>query len=80
MRKKKPLYGETILKIDSPTRSQIKKSLDHHFDEKRKIYLPEGYDQKCPGCGGELWKKGREEYFGEFFCQECVDKWKQGHK
>ena len=55
--------------------------MHRHREEQSKyrngLYLP-SLQKPCAGCGKEEFKP--ELYFGEIFCNQCVEKWKAGHK
>lgn len=65
-----------ILDIDSPTRSQLKRSLDYH--RHGSILLPVTIFI-CGGCGKPEETKKAEKYFGDNFCAGCVERWKAGY-
>lgn len=70
-----------LLDIDNPTRKQIKKTLDHFFHQESGLILPNSsqYHGFCAGgCRRELYKLKTEEYFGQIFCSDCVERMKNG--
>ena len=68
-----------ILDIDSPNHNQLKRAIDQSFRSKGMLYLPNNtFD--CQGCGKPTNFKNAVEYFGQCFCEDCVDKWRHGHK
>lgn len=78
---KKRVGSETrdILKIDNPNIKQIKAASDHYFENRGGLILPKEYGSCCGGCGRELYKLKKENYFGQEFCSDCVEKWKNGY-
>lgn len=65
-----------ILDIDDSP--QAKKHIDNYLKTKGGLFLPKR--EYCQGCGDDMAPKRKEIYFGETFCKECVDKWKQGQE
>lgn len=54
------------------------------YQQHGRILIPDNIKEElkefCPTCGESTHKRPKVKYFGEFFCQLCVDKMKNGFK
>lgn len=73
---------KTLLDIDSPTRQQIHRSLDHHRKQQRikntyqgVLTLPKNFTMDCEGCGKNHYKDNMVIYCEQLFCKWCVEQW-----
>ena len=76
MGKQRTLYGRYLLKHDALTNRETKRVLDRYFHHESGLtLLKDGHEGTCGGCGRELYRLKTERYYGEFFCQDCVEGW-----
>lgn len=78
-----PIIKRILSDIDSPTRRQIRKALKANevFKSHNGLLIPSHIPTKpCGGCGRHYKAENSAIYYGEQFCQECVEKWLAGHR
>lgn len=71
---------KTVLDIDNAVLpNQLRSIVGYKQQQDTKIFLPEHYLEICDGCGDYFHKKKEKQwYFEQWFCGDCVEKWKQG--